>query len=263
MKSKNLFVLLLSLFFIPISIFSQCYFASDNQAYFNENTYSSFRVMGRGECPYTDSSNSSCNQIKYTGTLPTGLDYRSRGGTLIISGTPEQGTEGDYKVYLTIGTSLGGCSEGQNLTVTVLSEVTPWPVERLMGVQISKQEKSLNHLGITAPEGLTIPRAKNKLSINNYKNLISWKAPRGGPTVAAFRIYRDKDLTQLVKQISIHKKGRYEYVIPNRSPNRNYTYYIVSVSDEGVISPSVHVKIKGDNKSKGNKKKQHQGCMCK
>lgn len=258
MKSKNLFVLLLS-FFIPVSIFSQCYFNSPNQAYFNENTYSGFGVIGGGECrdKYMPTF-SSCNQIKYTGTLPEGLVYIPAGAGLLISGTPEQGTEGDYKVYLTIGTSRGGCSVRQNLTVTVLFEGVPHPPVNPTGIQIPIIPPDM-----MLPPLPTIPRAKNKLSINNYKNLISWKAPRGGPTVAAFRIYRDKDLTQLVKQISIHKKGRYEYVIPNRSPNRNYTYYIVSVSDEGVISPSVHVKIKGDNKSKGNKKKQHQGCACK
>ncbi len=77
----------------------------------------------------------------------------------------------------------------------------------------------------------------------DYVNILTWKVSTEGIPAVAYRIYRDRDLTKLVAEISSHQKLCFED--HNRKKNKTYTYYVVSVDQFGNPSEPASVKIKG------------------
>lgn len=65
-------------------------------------------------------------------------------------------------------------------------------------------------------------------------NVIRWQAPTSNPKPVSYRIYRDATLSDLL--ISIPATDPLEYQDHNRKKHKSYTYYIVSVSQQGTIS---------------------------
>lgn len=75
----------------------------------------------------------------------------------------------------------------------------------------------------------------------DFVNIITWKAPSSGETPAAYEIYRNSDLTELIA--TIPGKDRLRFKDHNRKKNHVYTYFIVSVDEFGNQSPSASVTI--------------------
>jgi hypothetical protein len=75
----------------------------------------------------------------------------------------------------------------------------------------------------------------------DYINNITWTAPTTGTTPAAYAIYRDATLTQLVSIVPAN--GPLQYYDHDRNPNVTYTYYIVSVDANGNQSAPVSVTV--------------------
>ncbi len=86
------------------------------------------------------------------------------------------------------------------------------------------------------PTVLNVSGCKRKniflTQIDNYNHL-TWAAPAAGEP-AAYQIYRDAALTQLVA--TVPASGILQYDDHNRNPNINYTYYIVAVDGSGNVS---------------------------
>ncbi len=76
-------------------------------------------------------------------------------------------------------------------------------------------------------------RKDNFLTQTDNYNHLTWSAPEAG-SPAAYQIYRDAALTQLVA--TVPASGILQYDDHNRNPNVNYTYYIVAVDASGNLS---------------------------
>jgi hypothetical protein len=72
-------------------------------------------------------------------------------------------------------------------------------------------------------------------------NQLSWAAPLGGITPVSYKIYRDAGLTDLVA--TIPSTGPLQYTDQNTQAGVAYTYYIVSVDQNGDISSSVQITV--------------------
>lgn len=74
-------------------------------------------------------------------------------------------------------------------------------------------------------------------------NVVNWKAPTGGSTPVAYKIYRDADLQKLAAIIPATKKLQFKD--HNRKKNHRYTYFLVSVDEAGQTSFPVIIVFKG------------------
>ena len=75
----------------------------------------------------------------------------------------------------------------------------------------------------------------------DYINNITWTAPATGTTPAAYAIYRDATLTQLVAIVPA--SGALQYYDHDRNPGIVYSYYIVSVDGNGNQSTANSVTV--------------------
>jgi hypothetical protein len=75
----------------------------------------------------------------------------------------------------------------------------------------------------------------------DYINNITWTAPATGTTPAAYAIYRDATLTQLVAIVPAN--GPLQYYDHDRNPNVTDSYYIVSVDASGNQSTANSVTV--------------------
>jgi hypothetical protein len=79
----------------------------------------------------------------------------------------------------------------------------------------------------------------------DYINIITWKAnPEGTPAVA-YRIYRDRQLNELIAVISANQHLRFKD--HNRKKGKTYVYFIVAIDQFGNTSPPAKIKVKGKN----------------
>ena len=89
-------------------------------------------------------------------------------------------------------------------------------------------------------------RTKNKfLNKTESVNVLTWDAPQSNK-VAAYRIYRDPGLKQLVAEIPA--QGPLKYLDQNISKHKTYTYYLVVVNADGTQSLAVSTTVTPDNK---------------
>jgi len=72
-------------------------------------------------------------------------------------------------------------------------------------------------------------------------NSISWSAPLVGSNPVSYQLYQDADLSQLIAIVSA--TGTLSYIAHNRKPNTTYSYYIVSVDQNGDHSIPVEITI--------------------
>lgn len=69
-------------------------------------------------------------------------------------------------------------------------------------------------------------------------NVVCWQRPLSGLEPVSYRIYRNRELTDLVAIIDSHKPLR--FMDQKRKKMKSETYYIVSVSEQGTLSlPSI------------------------
>ncbi len=119
------------------------------------------------------------------------------------------------------------------------------------------------------PREAKVRQVKNRFATQtDLINLLSWKAPCGNCPPVAYRIYRDRALTQLVAKIPVHDNFRlknhsrhrvlakfghdlcqagpsFRFEDHHRKKGKTYHYFIVSVDQEGNLSVPVEVTIKG------------------
>lgn len=72
-------------------------------------------------------------------------------------------------------------------------------------------------------------------------NYIAWTMPYAGPIPVSYKIYRDSNLTDLVATV-LATEPLY-YYDHNRNAHKSYSYYIVSVDQEGNVSDATSVTI--------------------
>jgi len=72
-------------------------------------------------------------------------------------------------------------------------------------------------------------------------NVITWKAPKKGPTPVSYKIFRNAQLTDFVAQISA--KESLSFTDHNRKKHTSYTYYIVSIDEGDQISEPAVITI--------------------
>ena len=79
------------------------------------------------------------------------------------------------------------------------------------------------------------------LTQTDYINRLTWSAPTTGNKPAAYKIYRDAGLTQLITKIPAG--GVLQYEDHNRNPNVEYTYYIITIDNAGGRSSAVKTTV--------------------
>jgi DNA-binding beta-propeller fold protein YncE len=95
---------------------------------------------------------------------------------------------------------------------------------------------------LSPPSSVSGCKTKNVFLLQtDYINNITWTAPATGTTPAAYAIYRDATLTQLVAIVPA--SGPLQYYDHDRNPNVTYTYYIVSVDASGNQSTANSVTV--------------------
>lgn len=72
-------------------------------------------------------------------------------------------------------------------------------------------------------------------------NIITWNPPLTGIPPVEYRIYRDASLTDLIA--TIPASGPLLFSDHNRLPDTTYTYYLVSVSSDGLLSSYISITI--------------------
>lgn len=72
-------------------------------------------------------------------------------------------------------------------------------------------------------------------------NVITWRAPIGGLTPVAYRIYCDSSLTKLLAIVPANKELRYKE--HHRKQGKTYHYFIVSVDQAGAISRPARISV--------------------
>lgn len=105
---------------------------------------------------------------------------------------------------------------------------------------ISSVAVRVNRIPIVLPPRNVI--GFRKLECCSIVGLIKWKAPVQGNEIAEYKIFKDKNLTHLVAEISSKKPLR--FIQYNLKKGKTYTYFIVSVDKFGNQSIPVKVKIK-------------------
>ena len=86
-----------------------------------------------------------------------------------------------------------------------------------------------------------IQKANRFATQTEFINILSWQAPSSGRPPIAYRIYRDRSLTELVAVISANEKLQFKD--HNRKKGKTYTYFIVSVDQSGSISTPASIKV--------------------
>ncbi len=127
---------------------------------------------------------------------------------------------------------LPASSATVDVTVTTTSGISPTTVVNLF-----------TYTGIFSPIDLGGFQIKNKfLNQTDLVNIITWKQPLLGEKPVLYKIYRDENLTTLVATIKTHQK--LEFLDHNRKKGKAYSYFIVSISDDGDISSSATITVK-------------------
>jgi YVTN family beta-propeller protein len=92
------------------------------------------------------------------------------------------------------------------------------------------------------PSSVSGCKTQNRFLLQtDYINNITWTAPATGTTPAAYAIYRDATLTQLVAIVPASEP--LQYYDHDRNPNVTDSYYIVSVDANGNQSAPVSVTV--------------------
>jgi len=84
-------------------------------------------------------------------------------------------------------------------------------------------------------------RKKNEKCVE-YVNIISWRAPEEGNCPVAYKIYRDASLSKPIAFVSARKP--LEFKDHNRKKNKVYSYFIVSIDQNGTASDPATIVIK-------------------
>jgi YVTN family beta-propeller protein len=121
--------------------------------------------------------------------------------------------------------------------------VTPSPISLGGGnVQFSIVISPPSPSPLSPPSSVSGCKTKNVFLLQtDYINNITWTAPATGTTPAAYAIYRDPMLTQLVSIVPAN--GPLQYYDHDRNPNVTDSYYIVSVDASGNQSAPVSVTV--------------------
>jgi len=91
----------------------------------------------------------------------------------------------------------------------------------------------------TQSKGVQIKNAF--LTQTDIINVITWHAPTSGVSPLVYNIYRDQALKVLAA--SVPAGGPLEFMDHNRRKKTSYTYYIVSLGPNGVISTPAKVVV--------------------
>lgn len=93
-----------------------------------------------------------------------------------------------------------------------------------------------------APEDLVGHQERNRFfSQIELFNVISWNTPALGTPPVHYRIYRDAALTDLIAAVPANASLKFED--HNRKKNQVYTYFVVSVSETGLVSQASSVTV--------------------
>ena len=95
---------------------------------------------------------------------------------------------------------------------------------------------------IQAPGSMQLQSVVNDfLTWKDHINVISWTVPTSGLQVENYAIYRDAALTQLV--VNQSASDELEYMDHNRQAGVTYSYYIVSIDQQGTVSAPISQTI--------------------
>lgn len=164
------------------------------------------------------------NNFTETSTVKFGTSAATR--IIVISSTEIKATSpaGTGSVHVNV-TTLVGTSSPSPANLFTYMQAPPnkdiFPPEQVRGIQIENQF----------------------VMQTDIVNIITWKAPSRGVMPASYKIYRDAALTHLVGVIYDRNEDLFRFEDHHRERNRIYSYYIVSVDEEGVLSKANHVKI--------------------
>ena len=177
-----------------------------------------------------------------SGTLPPGMEELNKFSLFsAIVGTPN--TAGAYLIQLTASDEIciahpdknecTDCTENSQIRIIITSPETPNPPQNASVVAISS----------------TIPRAKecsssSSSSSTDIIDVIRWKAPRKGPSVEAFIIFRDKALTKPLAIIPNEGQKHFRFKHAVVKQTKKARYYIVSVGLDGSFSHAAVAKLK-------------------
>ncbi|MBY0109490.1 MAG: hypothetical protein K2X90_00015 [Candidatus Babeliaceae bacterium] len=96
--------------------------------------------------------------------------------------------------------------------------------------------------GLLPPNSLQGCKTQNRfLTQSDLINKLTWQAPASGAAPAAYKIYRNVELTDLVATVSA--SAPLQYFDHNRQPNIVYSYYVVCVDGSGSVSAPASVTV--------------------
>ncbi len=114
------------------------------------------------------------------------------------------------------------------------------------GISAITLADQFTYLAPEPPRDLEGRQVKNKFVVQtDIVNILTWKAPSGGITPVAYKIYRNPQLTKLAAVIPANDKLRFED--HNRQPGKTYRYFVVTVDEAGNESIPATVVVKGRN----------------
>lgn len=156
--------------------------------------------------------------------VPEGMQFEDNGnGTATFSGNPT--TSDTYtivfggQIYDDVKNTSLFCSKTTTITLTVNA---PLAVEELT---------------VTSSQQVWDQTVKAKQQNNvNFKNILKWKAPIGGPPIVAYRIYLDRDLKHMVGEIPSSDRKTFRVVHRRVNPCIIHKYFVVSVDEFGNLS---------------------------
>lgn len=174
------------------------------------------------------------NSLSPVGSIATYFWDFGDGATLTTA-TPvvdhAYSTANNYKAQLTV-TNSAGTSTAKLFSSRSMSH---------NGGETAMTTQELN-IAPSAPANFQGFQKKSRFLIfTDYSNTLNWTHPTVGHAPASYKIYRDAELTDHLATISGSSSLTYQDC--KRKKNKAYTYYLVSVSENGTESAPVSLTI--------------------
>ena len=104
---------------------------------------------------------------------------------------------------------------------------------------------------ILPPRDVAVHQIENRFAIQtDIVNVLTWKAPRNSTHPVLYKIYRDRELTNLVAIVHSHddlssSHEKFKYKDHNRKKGHTYSYFIISINEFAISSSPVEVIFHG------------------
>jgi hypothetical protein len=134
------------------------------------------------------------------------------------------------------------------LSLPATSATVDVTVTTTIGTSLITAVDQFTYTGVFPPTQLGGSQKANKFETQtDLVNIITWKAPLLGEAPVVYKIYRDQNLKNLIAEIP--SDNRLRFIDHNRKKGKRYSYFIVSVSDDGDISSPAKFKVEGCSRS--------------